>query len=185
MIKDILKDAESRMNSAVEALHDDLRRIRTGRATPALVEGIEVEYYGMSTRMNQLATISIPEPRQIMIRPFDASTVDTIFKAIQKSDLGITPNSDGKVIRLNLPPLTEERRRDLVKVVHKRVEDGRIAVRNVRRDCIKDMKDFEKEKLISEDDLKRGEEELQEITDQFIEKMKEVGDEKEAEIMEV
>jgi ribosome recycling factor len=185
MIKDILKDAESRMNGAVDALHDDLRTIRTGRATPALVEGIEVEYYGMPTRMNQLATISIPEPRQIMIRPFDASTVDSIIKAIQKSDLGINPNSDGKVIRLNLPALTEERRRELVKVVHRRVEDGRIAVRNVRRDCMKDMKDFEKEKLISEDDLERGEKELQEITDKFIDLLKTVGDEKEEEIMEV
>ncbi len=185
MVKDILKDAESRMNGAVDALHDDLRTIRTGRATPALVEGIEVEYYGMPTRMNQLATISIPEPRQIMIRPFDASTVDSIIKAIQKSDIGINPNSDGKVIRLNLPPLTEERRRELVKVVHRRVEDGRIAVRNVRRDCMKDMKDFEKEKLISEDDLERGEKELQEITDKFIDLLKTVGDEKEEEIMEV
>lgn len=185
MVKDILKDAESRMNSAVEALHDDMKKIRTGRATPALVEGLEVEYYGMPTKLNQLATISIPEPRQIMIRPFDASSVDTVIKAIQKSDLGLTPNSDGKVIRLNLPALTEERRRDLVKVVHKRVEEGRVAVRNVRRDCMKDMKDFEKEKLISEDDLKRGEEELQEVTDKYIEKLKEVGDEKEVEIMEV
>ena len=185
MVKDILKDAESRMNSAVESLQDDLKRIRTGRATPALVEGIEVEYYGMPTKMNQLATISIPEPRQIMIRPFDAGTVDNVVKAIQKSDLGITPNSDGKVIRLNLPALTEERRRELVKLVHKRVEDGRIAVRNVRRDCKKDMEDFEKEKLISEDDLKRGEEKLQEVTDKYTEKLKEVGDEKEVEIMEV
>lgn len=185
MIKDILKDAESRMNGAVDALHDDLRKIRTGRATPALVDGIEVEYYGMPTRMNQLATISIPEPRQIMIRPFDASSIDAVIKAIQKSDLGINPNSDGKVIRLNLPALTEERRRDLVKVVHKRVEEGRIAVRNVRRDCIKDMKDFEKEKLISEDDLERGEKELQEITDKFIDLLKTVGDDKEEEIMEV
>jgi ribosome recycling factor len=185
MIKDILKDAESRMESAVEALRDDLKKIRTGRATPALVESIEVEYYGMPTRLNQLATISIPEPRQIMIRPFDASSVDAVIKAIQKSDLGITPNSDGKVIRLNLPALTEERRRDLVKLVHKRVEEGKVAVRNVRRDCKKDMEDFEKEKLISEDDLKRGEEDLQEVTDKYTEKLKEVGDEKEKEIMEV
>lgn len=185
MVKDILKDAESRMNGAVDALHDDLKTIRTGRATPALVEGIEVEYYGMPTRMNQLATISIPEPRQIMIRPFDAGSLDNVIKAIQKSDLGINPNSDGKVIRLNLPPLTEDRRYDLVKVVHKRVEDGRIAVRNVRRDCMKDMKDFEKEKLISEDDLERGEKDLQEITDKYIDLLKTVGDEKEEEIMEV
>ena len=185
MVKDILKDAESRMSSAVDALRDDLKRIRTGRATPALVEDIEVEYYGMPTKLNQLATISIPEPRQIMVRPFDAGSVDDVIKGIQKSDLGITPNSDGKVIRLNLPSLTEERRRDLVKVVHKRVEEGRVAVRNVRRDCMKDMREFEKEKLISEDDLKRGEEDLQEVTDKYTDKLQEVGDEKEAEIMEV
>lgn len=185
MIKDILKDAESRMSSAVDALRDDLKRIRTGRATPALVEDIEVEYYGMPTKLNQLATISIPEPRQIMIRPFDAGSVDDVIKGLQKSDLGITPNSDGKVIRLNLPSLTEERRRDLVKIVHKRVEEGRIAVRNVRRDCIKDLREFEKEKLISEDDLKWGEEELQDVTDKYTDQLKEVGDEKEAEIMEV
>ena len=185
MIKDILKDAESRMSSAVDALRDDLKRIRTGRATPALVEDIEVEYYGMPTKLNQLATISIPEPRQIMIRPFDAGSVDDVIKGLQKSDLGITPNSDGKVIRLNLPSLTEERRRDLVKIVHKRVEEGRIAVRNVRRDCIKDLREFVKEKLISEDDLKWGEEELQDVTDKYTDQLKEVGDEKEAEIMEV
>lgn len=185
MITDLLHDAEQRMKSAVDALEDDLRHIRTSRATPALVDGIEVEYYGMATKLNQLATISIPEPRQLMIKPFDASTVDTIVKAIQKSDLGINPSSDGKVIRLLLPPLTEERRLDLVKGVHKRVEESRVAVRNVRRDCLKDMRDFEKEKLISEDDLKRGEEKLQELTDIYVEKMGEVGVIKEAEIMEV
>jgi len=185
MIKDILKDAEIRMNGAVEALREHLKLVRTGRATPALVEGIEVDYYGIPTRMNQLATLSVPEPRQIMIRPFDAGSVNDIIKAIQKSDLGVNPVSDGKVIRLNLPPLTEERRRELVKLVHKRVEEGRVAVRNVRRDCIKDLKEFEKEKLISEDDEKRGEEELQEITDKYSDLLQEVGDEKEAEIMEV
>lgn len=185
MIKDILKDAEIRMNGAVEALREHLKLIRTGRATPALVEGIEVDYYGIPTRLNQLATLSVPEPRQIMIRPFDAGSVNDIIKAIQKSDLGVNPVSDGKVIRLNLPPLTEERRRELVKLVHKRVEEGRVAVRNVRRDCIKDLKEFEKEKLISEDEEKRGEEELQEITDKYSDLLQEVGDEKEAEIMEV
>ncbi|HET59742.1 MAG TPA: ribosome recycling factor [Chloroflexi bacterium] len=185
MIKDILKDAEGRMHGAVEALRDNLKLVRTGRATPSLVEGIEVDYYGMPTRMNQLATLSVPEPRQIMIRPFDAGSVNDIIKAIQKSDLGVNPVSDGKVIRLNLPALTEERRRELVKLVGKRVEEGRVAIRNVRRDCIKDLKEFEKEKLISEDDLKWGEEELQEITDKYSDLLQEVGDEKEKEIMEV
>jgi ribosome recycling factor len=185
MIKDILKDAEVRMHGAVEALRDHLKLVRTGRATPALVEGIEVEYYGMPTRMNQLATLSVPEPRQIMIRPFDAGSVNDIIKAIQKSDLGVNPISDGKVIRLNLPALTEERRRELVKLVGKRVEEGRVAIRNVRRDCIKDLKEFEKEKMISEDDLKWGEEELQEVTDKYSDMLQQVGDEKEKEIMEV
>ena len=185
MINDILKDAESRMKGAVDVLGDDLKHIRTGRATPALVDGIEVEYYGMPTNLNQLATVSVPEPRQILIRPFDASTLKEIIKAIHKSDLGITPANDGKVIRLILPPLNEERRRDLVKQVHHRVEDGKIAVRNVRRDCMKDLREYEKEKLISEDDLKRGEEKLQKITDKYTEELKFVGDAKEAEILEV
>ncbi|NSW51514.1 MAG: ribosome recycling factor [Anaerolineae bacterium] len=185
MINDLLHDAELRMKGAIEALEEGLRHIRTSRATPALVDAIEVEYYGMPTKMNQLATISIPEPRQIMIKPFDASTVDSVIKAIQKSDLGINPSSDGKVIRLNLPPLTEERRLELVKGVHRRVEDGRVSIRNVRRDCLKDMRDFEKEKMISEDDLKKGEEKLQELTDIYVEKMGEVGLAKEFEIMEV
>ena len=185
MINDILKDAEVRMNGAVEVLENDLKHIRTGRATPALVDGLEVEYYGMPTGLNQLATVSVPEPRQIMIRPFDASTVNNIIKAIQKSDLGITPSSDGKVIRLILPPLNEERRRDLKKTVHHRIEDSRIAVRNVRRDCIKDLREYEKEKLINEDDLKYGEDKLQDLTDKYIEALTDVGNKKEIEIMEV
>ena len=185
MINDILKDAELRMKGAVDVLGNDLKHIRTGRATPALVDGIEVEYYGMPTNLNQLATVSVPEPRQILIRPFDASTLKEIIKAIHKSDLGITPANDGKVIRLILPPLNEDRRRDLVKQVHHRVEDGKIAVRNVRRDCMKDLREFEKEKLISEDDLKRGEEKLQKITDKYTEELQDVGSGKEEEILEV
>ena len=185
MINDILKDAELRMKGAADVLGDDLKHIRTGRATPALVDGIEVEYYGMPTNLNQLATVSVPEPRQILIRPFDASTLKEIIKAIHKSDLGITPANDGKVIRLILPPLNEERRRELVKQVHHRVEDGKVSVRNVRRDCMKDLREYEKEKLISEDDLKRGEEKLQKITDKYTEELKIVGDAKEVEILEV
>jgi len=185
MINDILKDAELRMKGAVDVLEDDLKHIRTGRATPALVDGIEVEYYGMPTNLNQLATVSVPEPRQILIRPFDASTLKEIIKAIHKSDLGITPANDGKVIRLILPPLNEERRRELVKQVHHRVEDGKVSVRNVRRDCMKDLREYEKEKLISEDDLKRGEEKLQKITDKYVEELIIVGDAKEKEILEV
>lgn len=185
MIKDLLKEAETRMHAAIQSLDDDLSGIRTGRATPALVEKLSVEYYGAPTPLMQLASISVPEPRSLLIKPFDASSLKNIERAILTSDLGLTPNNDGKQIRLNLPPLTEERRRDLVKVVHNRLEEGRIAIRNVRRDALNDLRDFEKEKLISEDDLKRGEEELQKITDRNIEEMNKHGQHKEQEIMEV
>ena len=185
MIKDILTDAEHRMRSALQVLHDDLAGIRTGRASPALVEKLQVEYYGNPTPLQQLASISVPEPRTLMIKPFDGTTLKTIEKAIQSSDLGLNPNNDGKVIHLNLPPLTEERRRDLVKQVHHRLEEARIAIRNIRRDSHNDMRDFEKEKLISEDDLERGEEDLQKLTDKFIDEIGEQGKKKEAEIMEV
>lgn len=185
MIKDILKEAEGRMNSAVQSLENDLAVIRTGRASPALVERLSVMYYDTPTPLMQLATISIPEPRTILIKPFDASSLKNIERAILASDLGLTPNNDGKSIHLNLPPLTEERRRELVKVVHNRLEEARVAVRNVRRDAHNDMRDFEKEKLISEDDLKRGEEDLQKLTDRFVEEINKRGQIKEKEIMEV
>ncbi|HNS62021.1 MAG TPA: ribosome recycling factor, partial [Anaerolineales bacterium] len=144
MIKDILADAEHRMKSALQVLHDDLAGVRTGRASPALVEKLPIEYYGNPTPLMQLASISVPEARTITIKPFDASTLKTIEKAIQTSDLALNPNNDGKVIHLNLPPLNEERRRDLVKHVHHRLEESRIAVRNIRRDAHNDMRDFEK-----------------------------------------
>ena len=185
MIKDLLNDAEHRMKSALQVLHDDISAIRTGRASPALVEKLPVEYYGTPTPLMQMASISVPEPRTIMIKPFDASAIKTIEKAIQTSELGLNPNSDGKVIYLNLPPLNEQRRRELVKQMHHRLEEGRIAVRNIRRDVHNDMRDFEKEKLITEDDLKRGEEDLQKLTDRFIEEIASQGKTKEAEIMEV
>lgn len=185
MLKDLYKDAETRMKSALQALEDELAGIRTGRASPALVERMAVEYYGAPTPLVQLATTSIPEPRSIVIRPFDPSSLKAIERAILASDLGLTPNSDGKVIRLNLPPLTEERRRDLVKLVHARAEDSRVAVRNIRRDVIKDMREYEEEKLISEDDLKKGEEELQKITDKNIEEVNAIAARKEKEILEV
>jgi len=185
VIKDILKEAEGRMKGAIQSLESDLAVIRTGRATPALVEKLSVDYYDSPTPLMQLASISIPEPRSILIKPFDPSTVKTIEKAILASDLGLTPNNDGKSIRLNLPPLTEERRRDLVKVVHGRLEEARVAVRNVRRDAQNDMRDFEKEKMISEDELKRGEDDLQKLTDRYVDEINERGVEKEKEIMEV
>ena len=185
MLKDIYKEAEARMRGAIQALEEDLGGIRTGRASPALIEKLQIEYYGTLTPLIQLAAISVPEPRSLMIRPFDASTLKSIDRAIMASDLGLTPNNDGKTIRLNLPPLTEERRKELVKVVHQRVEEARVATRNVRRDSIRDLREFMDEKLISEDDLKRGEEELQKITDRFIEEINTIGDHKEKEILEV
>ena len=185
MIKDLLKDAEHRMHGAIKNLADDLGAIRTGRANPALVERLNINYYDTPTPLMQLATISVPEPRSLTIKPFDAGTLKDIEKAIQASDLGLTPNSDGKVIHLNLPPLTEDRRHDLVKMVHTRLEDARVAIRNIRRDSHNDMRDFEKEKLISENDLRMGEESLQKLTDKFIEEIADVGRKKEAEIMEV
>ncbi|MCJ7723974.1 MAG: ribosome recycling factor [Anaerolineales bacterium] len=185
MIKDILKDAESRMQGAILSLEDDLGSIRTGRASPALVEKMPIEYYGAPTPLMQLATISVPEPRALMIKPFDPSTLKSIERSILASDLGLTPNNDGRTIRLNLPALTEERRRELVKVVHNRLEEARIAVRNIRRDLKKDLEEFEKEKLISEDDMERGEEDLQKTTDRFIQEIDKHGQHKEQEILEV
>ncbi len=185
MIKDLLKDAESRMQGAIHVLSEDLAAIRTGRANPGLVEKLSVQYYDTPTPLQQLASISVPEPRALLIKPFDGSALKDIERAILASDLGLTPNNDGKQIRLNLPVLTEERRRDLVKHVHARLEETRIALRNVRRDAMKDMKDFESEKLISEDDLKRGEDELQKLTDRFVAEVDKIGQHKEQEIMEV
>ena len=185
MIQEIQQDAEKRMRSAIEALEEELAGVRTGRASPALIDKLQIDYYGSAVPLMQLATIGVPEPRQLLIRPFDATSLQNIEKAILTSDLGLTPMNDGKVIRLNIPPLNEERRRDLTKLVHNRCEDSRIAVRNVRRDAIKDMRDLENEKLISEDDLKRGEEEIQKVTDKMIEEINAIGERKEKEIMEV
>jgi len=185
MLRDVYKEAEARMKGAIQALEEDLGGIRTGRANPALIERLQVEYYGAPTPLIQLASISVPEPRSLLIRPFDASSLRAIERAILASDLGLTPNNDGKTIRLNLPPLTAERRKELVKIVHNRVEEARIATRNVRRDSIRDLREFEQEKMISEDDCKRGEEELQKITDRFIEEINAIGEKKEKEILEV
>ncbi len=185
MIKETIKEAETRMKGAVQSLEEELTGIRTGRASPALVERLQVEYYGAPVPLVQLASISVPDPRALLIRPFDATSLKAIERGILASDLGLTPNNDGKVIRLNLPPLTEERRRDLVKVVHNRLEEARISIRNIRRDLIKDLREFEKEKMISEDDLKKAEEELQKLTDKFIQQIDSIGQHKEKEIMEV
>jgi ribosome recycling factor len=185
MIKDILREAAERMQAALNALEEDLSGIRTGRASPGLVERLTVDYYGTYTPMIQLASISVPEPRQLLIRPFDPSSLKDLEKAIMASDLGLTPNNDGKVIRLTIPQLTEERRRELVKVVRNRMEETKVKIRNVRRDLIRDLREFEKEGLISEDDQERGEKDLQELTDKINDKVEEIGERKEKEIMEV
>jgi ribosome recycling factor len=185
MIKETIAESDQRMKSTIQALEDDLSTIRTGRASPALVEHMPVDYYGAPTPLMQLASISVPEARVLMIKPFDPSTVKTIEKAILASELGLTPNNDGKVIRLNLPMLTEQRRKDLAKQVHTRLEEARVSARNIRRDVMKDLKEFEKEKLISEDELKHAETEMQKLTDKTIEMIDLVGVKKEKEIMEV
>jgi ribosome recycling factor len=184
MIKDLLRETEERMDKAVDALRDSLVTIRTGRASPALVERLPVEYYGTPTPLNQLATISVPEPRLLTIRPWDPNVLADIEKAILKSELGLTPSNDGKIIRLTIPRLTEERRQELVKIVGKRVEGGKVAIRNIRRDEIEDLRELESEKLISEDEFYRAKDDIQEITDEFVVKMDEIGRDKEREITE-
>jgi ribosome recycling factor len=185
MLKEVLLDSEERMKKTVESLQTDLRTIRTGRASPALVERIQVDYYGVPTPLIQLAGTSVPEPRLLVIRPWDRNTIGAIEKAILKSDLGMTPTNDGQIIRLIVPQLTEERRRDLVKQVHKRVEEARVSIRNIRRDANDMMRDLEKEKMIDEDELHGGQEKSQKLTDDHIKKVDEIGKAKEAEIMEV
>lgn len=185
MIDDLMAELRGRMQKSVDALQEELLGIRTGRASPALVERLPVEYYGTLTPLNQMASVAVPEPRLLVIRPWDPSALNDIERAIQKSDLGLTPMNDGKLIRLNIPRLTEERRRELVKLVARRVEDGRVAIRNLRRDALKDMQEFEKEKMISEDEFFRAKDEVQELTDQFIAKIDELGKRKEEEVMEI
>ncbi len=185
MLNDINTDAKNRMQGAIQALESDFSRIRTGRAAPALVENIQVLYYDVPTPLQQLASISVPEPRALLIKPFDPSTLKEIERGILASDLGLTPNNDGRVVRLNLPPLTEDRRKDLVKVVKNRAEEARVAVRNIRRDLMRDLRDYENEKMISEDEKERGEKDLQKETDAFIEKIDALSESKEAEVLEV
>ncbi|MFN8492064.1 MAG: ribosome recycling factor [Caldilineaceae bacterium] len=185
MINDVLTYVQERMDKTIESLRHDLQTYRTGRASPALVERLQVEYYGMPTPLQQLASISVPEPQQLAIRPYSAKDIGAIEKAIAKSDLKLTPNNDGQIIRLTIPALTEERRRELTKLVAKRGEEARIAIRNIRRDAIHDLREMEGESMISEDDLKRGEEKVQEKTDAFIKHVDQIVHEKDQEIMTV
>ena len=184
-IDSAMKDAEHKMEQAVTHLKDDLAGIRTGRATPAVLNRVTVEYYGTPVPLNQLAGVTVPEPRLLQVQPFDKGAIGAIEKAIQTSDLGITPNNDGSVIRLAFPPLTEERRKELVKQVHSRAEDGRVAVRNVRRHAKDEMEKLEHDGDISEDDLSRAEKELQKLTDRFVADIDQIQGHKEQELMEV
>jgi ribosome recycling factor len=185
MIDDVLSEARDAMDKAVDALRHDLAGMRTGRASTALVDKLLVEYYGTPTALKELALISVPEPQLIAIRPFDPASLKDIERAINQSDLGLNPNNDGKIIRLQIPSLTEERRRDLTRSAAKRVEEARISIRNTRRDKLADLKSFEQEKMISEDDLYFGKDEVQKVTDEFIKKIDEIGAAKEKEILEV
>jgi ribosome recycling factor len=185
MIDDVKQDAEHRMEGALDALLRELNSVRTGRASPALVERMTIDYYGTPTPLNQLAGISVPEPRLLVIQPWDRGAMQAIERSIQQSNLGLNPNNDGSVIRLNIPPLTEERRRDLTKIVHGKTEDAKVAIRNVRRDAIDHTKELLKEKMIGEDDERRAEHEIQQLTDRFIARADELGKAKEAEVLEV
>ncbi len=184
-LEELIAQTEPRMKKAIEALRHELSGLRTGRAAPALIEGLEVEAYGTSTPLIQLASISAPEPRLIVVQPWDRSLIKAIEKAIMASDLGITPGNDGAVIRLPVPTLTEERRKDLVKVLHKKLEEGRVEIRTLRRHTHEEMRKKEKEAGLSADEFKRVEQHLQKLTDRYILLVDEIGEAKEKEILSV
>ena len=185
MSQDTIQDAESRMHKAVEVAGHDFSTIRTGRANPLVLENIKVDYYGTPTPLNQLAGISVPEPRMLLVTPWDKGVVNTVLKAIQSSDIGMTPMSDGNVIRLNVPPLTEERRKDLIKQLYKKAEEHKIAIRNVRRDANEQIKAQQKSSDITEDDAKRDQDDVQKMTDKYITEVDKLAAAKEAELKEV
>lgn len=185
MIDQIKREAEDKMKKVIEACKRDFGTIRTGRARPSLLENIKVDYYGAMTPLNQMAQVSAPEPRLLTIKPWDRTVINAIEKAILKSDLGLNPNSDGEIIRLNIPQLTEERRKELVKVCKKKAEDERVAIRNIRRDANEEAKLYKEEGEIAEDDMYKGLDEIQKLTDEYIKKIDQLLSEKEAEIMEV
>ncbi len=185
MLQDVYKDTEAQMQKVIEALKRDFAGIRTGRASIGLLDGISVDYYGTQTPLNQVATLSVPESSLIVIQPWDASVIKQIEKAILRSDLGITPSNDGKVIRLAVPPLTEERRKELAKLVKKRAEEKRVAVRQVRRESNDLLKSFEKDKEITEDERHQGQDQVQKITDAYVKQMDDISAHKEKEILEI
>jgi ribosome recycling factor len=185
MVEEILGEAEDQMKKAIEALRKEMANIRTGRATPGLIEKIMVEHYGVATPLNQLSSITVAEARLLVVKPWDKGAFSAIEKAIQKAELGLNPSNDGQVIRVSIPPLTEQRRKDMVKVVKAKVEEGKISVRNVRRDHIADLKEMLKEKMISEDDEKRAQEKIDHLTTRYTQEADEVGQHKEKEVLEV
>lgn len=184
MVDDVIAETESKMKKANEALRRELLNIRTGRAVPGLIEHLPVEVYGTTTPLNQLGSVTAAEARLLVVQPWDKNTMGAIEKAIQKSELNLTTNNDGKVIRIPFPTLTEQRRKDLVKLVKAKVEESRVSIRNIRRDHINDLKDLLKEKLISEDDEKRAQEKIQHLTDRYIHETEQIGQHKEQEILE-
>lgn len=184
-MKEILKQTEEKMNHVIELTKKDFAAVRTGRATPALLDRVHVEYYGTPTPITQMANVSVPDARTLMIQPWDKTSLGSIEKAISKSDLGLVPNNDGSVIRINIPMLTEERRKDLVKLVRKEAEEKKVAVRNLRRDANETVKAKEKAKIFTEDETKKGQDDIQKLTDKFITEVDKLLAAKEKEIMEV
>ena len=184
MIKELIRETEERMRKTIGVLEADLRTIRTGRASPSLVERVMVEYYGTPTPLNQLAVISAPAPQLLTVRPYDPGSLGDIERAILKSELGLTPTDDGRIIRLPIPRLTEERRQELAKLVRQRVEDGKVALRNIRREALDDLREFEKEKLVSEDDFYRGKDDLEDLTGRYATQTDEMSARKQQEILE-
>ena len=185
MVDEFLEDAVSRMQGAVRSLDEDMAGYRTGRASPRFLDKVVVEMYGVEMSLKQMAVISVPEPQQLAIRPYDANSISAIERAIIKANLGLMPNNDGKLIRLNMPRLTQQRRRDLVKMVNRRAEEAKVAIRNVRRDIMRDFRDMEKEKMITEDEARKAQEDLQEKTNTFTKQVDQLSKAKEEEIMEV
>lgn len=185
MLEDVLSDAERRMKKTVEHVRDDFASVRTGKASASLLNRVMVDYYGQSTPLNQIASIAVPEPTLMVVSPYDKSVIGDVEKAILQSELGLNPVNDGNVIRLPIPKLTEERRKELTKLVRAKAEEGRVAIRNIRRDAIEELRAFEKESEITKDDLHRGTEEVQKLTDKYIKETDEMLKVKEKELMEV
>jgi ribosome recycling factor len=185
MTKDVIKNMSAHMDKTIDALRKEYQKVRTGRASTSLLDEIRVDYYGTLTPINQLATLAVPEPRTITLQPWEAKVIPVIEKAILNANLGLTPSNDGRVIRLNLPPLTEERRKDIVKQLKKMAEDAKVAARNIRRDSNDELKKLEKDKKITEDDLKRAEKEVQDVTNAHVAKIDEILAHKEKEVLEV